>query len=418
MINLKNKFRSAVLPVLAAGVLFASCNKDVKQFDAITQPAFPSGNRLAATIAANPNDSLYYRMIVRAGMVNTLNDSTRKYTMFITDNNGMKLFINQQSGGLIPLTAPDAAFSAFITSSLPATSAAGIVQYNTVGEPFLSSSFNAFPNTPLGSQYVLDANNPFLRLMIFPVKTSTNSYVNSMPLTGVDQLATNGVIHHTFSLVAPPTSLLKPMIAAEPTLSYFRAAIARADSGQAGTNKFDSLLNYGLVNMTVLAPNDAAFQTFIFGLVYTKTLAATGSTAIATATANGAVAAGPAFLGTNNVTTADVRGIMAYHLLASKNIAGAYQPNIRVFAEDVPPTTASPFFVKTLVNGSLATHPGIIAGATYSGGAVTALTFTGVGPLLTPTTPPFTGGAATAVTRDKLGVNGIYHIIDKVLLPQ
>jgi hypothetical protein len=415
MINLKNKFRSAVLPVLAAGVLFASCNKNVKQFDEITQPAFPSGNRLAATIAANPNDSLYYRMIVRAGMVNTLNDSTRKYTMFITDNNGMKLFIGQLSGGA---ATTDAQVSAFISGLLPVASAAGIVMYNTVGEPFMSSSFNAFPNTPLGSQYILDPNNPFLRMMIFPVKTSTNSYVNTMPITGVDQLATNGVIHHTFSLVAPPTALLKPMIAAESTLSYFRAAVARADSGQVGTNKFDSLMNYGLVNMTVLAPNDAAFQTFIFGLVYTKTLAATGSTTIATATANGAVAAGPAFLATNNVTSADVRGIMAYHLLASKNIAGSYQPNLRVFAEDVPPATASPFFVKTLVNSSLATHPGIIASATYSGGAVTALTFTGVGPLLTPTTPPFTGGAATAVTRDKLGVNGIYHIIDKVLLPQ
>jgi hypothetical protein len=415
MINLKNKFRSAVLPVLAAGVLFASCNKDVKQFDEITQPAFPSGSRLATTIAANPNDSLYYRMIVRAGMVNTLNDSTRKYTMFITDNNGMKLFIGQLSGGA---ATTDAQVSAFISGLLPVASAAGIVMYNTVGEPFMSYSFNAFPNTPLGSQYILDPNNPFLRMMIFPVKTSTNSYVNTMPITGVDQLATNGVIHHTFSLVAPPTALLKPMIAAESTLSYFRAAVARADSGQVGTNKFDSLMNYGLVNMTVLAPNDAAFQTFIFGLVYTKTLAATGSTTIATATANGAVAAGPAFLATNNVTSADVRGIMAYHLLASKNIAGSYQPNLRVFAEDVPPATASPFFVKTLVNSSLATHPGIIASATYSGGAVTALTFTGVGPLLTPTTPPFTGGAATAVTRDKLGVNGIYHIIDKVLLPQ
>ena len=418
MINLKNKFRSAVLPVLAAGVLFASCNKDVKQFDAITQPDFPSGNRLASTIAANPNDSLYYRMIVRAGMVNTLNDSTRKYTMFITDNNGMKLFVNQASGGAVPLAAPDAVFSAFISGTLPAATAAGIVSYNTIGEPFTSSSFNAFPNTPLGSQIVLDPTNPFLRMMIFPTKTATNSFVNNMPLTGVDQVATNGIIHHTFSVVTPPTALLKPMIAAEATLSYFRAAVARADSGQVGTNKFDSLMNYGLVNMTVLAPNDAAFQTFIFGLVYTKTLALTGSTTIATATANGAVAAGPAFLATNNVTTADVRGIMAYHLLASKNIGGSYQPNLRVFAEDVPPATATPFFVKTLVNSSLATHPGIIVSATYSGPAVTALTFTGVGPLLTPTTPPFTGGAATAVSRNKLGVNGIYHIIDKVLLPQ
>ena len=62
--------------------------------------------------------------------------------------------------------------------------------------------------------------------------------------------------------------------------------------------------------MTVLVPNDAAFQTLIFGLVYQTYLAAVPMphTAIDSATAgamaNGAVAAGPAFLSTNNVTTA------------------------------------------------------------------------------------------------------------------
>jgi len=132
MINLKNKLKGAVLPVLAAGVLFASCNKNVDQFADITQPAYPSGNRIASVIASNPNDSLYYRMIVRAGMVATLNDSTKKYTLFITDNNGMKLFVNQASGGLVPLAAPDAAFSAFISGSLPVASAVGIVSYNTI----------------------------------------------------------------------------------------------------------------------------------------------------------------------------------------------------------------------------------------------------------------------------------------------
>ena len=72
--------------------------------------------------------------------------------------------------------------------------------------------------------------------------------------------------------------------------------------------------------MTVLAPNDAAFQTLIFGLAFQAYLSSRPTpytaidTATAFATANGAVAAGPAFLSTNNVSTALVRGIIAYHI--------------------------------------------------------------------------------------------------------
>src|SRR4051812_5465216 len=110
MIIIKNKIKPGMLLLIAAGFLFTSCNKNVKQFDAIPTPVYPSSaNSIAKIIAATPTDSLYYRMIVRAGMVATLNDSTRNYTMFITDNNGMKIFVNAASGGLVPLTAPDAA---------------------------------------------------------------------------------------------------------------------------------------------------------------------------------------------------------------------------------------------------------------------------------------------------------------------
>ncbi len=69
------------------------------------------------------------------------------------------------------------------------------------------------------------------------------------------------------------------------------------------------------------------------------------------------------------------------------------------------------------MNAGFAPHPGIMAKATFTGPAVTSLTFTGLG-TFPPGGVPFSGAAATALTMDKHAVNGVLHIIDKVLLPQ
>jgi hypothetical protein len=424
MKKINNQLKATCLSLGLAMLLLTACNKDLEQLAPIATPTYPSGKGIAATIAANPNDSLYYRLLVRSGLVNTLNDSTKAFTIFAVDNAGMKIFVNAASGGAVPLNAPDATFSAFIANTLPAASAAGIVQYNTLGQKFTASTFGtAFPNYPVTSQIILDPTQPFVRMNIFPVRGTPYSYVNNLPITGVDQAAANGIIHHTFTIAAPPSATLKTMLAAETSLTYFRAAVARADSGSVGLSKFDSLLNYGVTNMTVLAPNDNAFKTLIFGLAFQGYLSTrplpynATDTANATATGNGAVAAGPAFLSTNNVTTLQVKGIVAYHLLASLTTSTStpYQPNIRVFSNNIP---ATPTFIKTLVNNSLAIHPGVLAQATYTGPSVTALKFTGYGTGTVPPGAPFSGAAANAVTLDKLAVNGVYHIIDKVLLPQ
>lgn len=416
-----NKLRAYQLVILASLFLTASCNKDLEQLAPIPTPVYPTGNGVAATIAANPNDSLFNRLIVRSGMANTLNDLTKSFTIFAVDNPGMKIFVNAASGGAIPLGAPDATFSAFIANTLPVASAAGIIQYNTIGQKFPASSFGtSFPNYPLTTQIILDPNQPFVRMPIFPVRGTPYSYLNNLPITGVDQAAANGIIHHTFTIAAPPTATLKGMMAGEASLSYFRAAVTRADSGSVGLARFDSLLNYGVTNMTVLPPNDAAFQTLIFGLVYSQVLAATGSTTIATAQANAAVALGPAIFSTpafyGAIPASTVKGIVAYHLLASLTASTTtpYQPNIRVFSTNVP---ATPSFVKTLVNGSISIHPGVQAVATYTGPVATSVRFTGYG-TFPPGGTPYSGPAANVLTADKHAVNGVYHIIDRVLLPQ
>ena len=417
MINLNIKRSVALLFIFSGSFFFTSCNKELEQLPAIPTPTYPSGAGIAGAIAANPNDSLYNRLLIKSGLAATLNNNANSYTMFIPDNNGMKIFINAISGGQVPLAAPDAVFSGFITANIPAATAAGIVSYNTVGQKFPSSSFpTTFPNYPLPSLIILDPKQPFVRMPIFPAKGAV-SYVNNIPLTGVDAQASNGIIHHTYTIVAPPTTVLAGLIYPDPNLSYFTAAIARGDSGQTNLNRFDSLLKYGVTNMTVLAPNNAAFQTLIYGTAYGFALSQGAPPALADAQAQGAVALGPGifseptFYGILPAST--VRGIMAYHLLAS-NASGSFKPDIRVFSVNVP---ATPTPIKTLVNGGFAPHPGVMAQATFTGPAVTALQFTGLG-TFPPGGAPFSGPPANAVTMDKHAVNGVLHIIDKVLLPQ
>ncbi len=68
-------------------------------------------------------------------------------------------------------------------------------------------------------------------------------------------------------------------------------------------------------------------------------------------------------------------------------------------------------------DSAYATHPGILAQATFSGPFVSSLQFSGVG-TFPPGGAPFSDSPAKAVSLDNNAVNGVYYVIDKVLLPQ
>jgi uncharacterized surface protein with fasciclin (FAS1) repeats len=425
--------RNSLFQLIAAMLVLVSCNKDVEQFTE-TPVTPPSGKALGETIAATATDSLYYRLISRAGLVATINNKAATFTMFVPDNNAMKVFINVISRGQVSLQAPDAVFSGFISTQIPAATAAGIVSYNITSQSLLSANIgNTFPNL----QYPTILNpapsvSALLRLTTFPT-TRNGAWLNNIPITAVDMAAANGVIHHTALLVTPPQRFLWDRISTDTTLTYLKAAINRADSGTAAPGTLQSaLLNIG-ANLTVFAPTDAAFKATLTGAIYQALLPQViqqltaaymgGGMSQADAAAMAATNAPPIAIGQATaiastpdvfqnpllfsvLTAQTVKGIVVYHLLGN-----------RAYTNNFPTTTT---YYPTLLNGAVAAHPGVGLTAVFGVPFVSSATVKGVGNATasnliinaSPLLPEPFG------TSDQNYLNGVLHKIDQVLLPQ
>ena len=419
-INIFQNSRIIKVSLFAAVAGFViSCNKDLPDATPIIYPpANNSSITIGSAISSDTSYSFFKAAATKAGMLAALSDTKSLFTVFLPNNDAFRV-----SG--IPSVA--------VVNSLPLSSLVPLVQYHIIpGRQYLSDSVpSAFPDIQLPSYLTIGTlpGTPIkLNMSTFPSTRTNGFWDNNIPVVQPDLKFSNGVVHLVAALVSPPSQVLKDAIYSNPDLTYFKAAIARADSGQTGLNKLDSLLGYAVTNMTVLAPSDAAFQTLIFGLAFQGYLdyvsqfypPTATDTANAVATANGAVAAGPAFLSTNNVTTEEVAGIMAYHFLATNQGLG-FQPNIRAFSVNF---SSTPSFYTTLVNTIVPPQlqPGVMAQATFTTlgpniSIVTNLQFTGAG-TFPPGGQPYTGAAATATSLDNHCVNGVYYVIDKVLLPQ
>ena len=395
--------------VIGATIFINSCNKPLPQATPIDYPPVNnSTTSIGELISSDTSYSFFAAAATRTGQLAELNADSTEYTVFLPTNNAFRA-----SG--IP--------SIDVINALPVQMVAGIVGYSIIpGRQFLSTGVSAaFPNEQLPTTITIGQlpGTPLpLKLSTFPSVSASGFYDNNIPVTKPDIKLKNGVIHEMAAIVAPPSQTLKDAINSNPDLTYFKAAIARADSGQVGLNRIDSLLGYAVTNMTVLAPNNAAFQTLIFGFAYSYLLQQGYDQASASQLAN-TLASGPVVFSNpvlfSALPAATVRGIIVYHFLASPNPnTGAIEPNIRVFSNNF---SSTPTFYKTLVNSVYSTHPGILAQATFAGPFVSDLKFTGLG-TFPPGGAPFSGAPATAVSLDNHAVNGVYYVIDKVLLPQ
>ncbi len=374
---IKNIIKLSVIAVIC-GFGFASCNKDLLSPIPLLYPK-NGDTTMFGILNRDTSLSFYKAAVVKAGLTNLFNDNTTIFTAFIPNN---AAFI--ASG--IPSIAG--------VNSLPTQSVAAIVSYSIIpGEQFidtLTSTTTAFPNVQLPSYFTISTIPGTaipLNMPIFPAKRPTGFWVNNIPVVSSNKRVQNGIIHIVAAIVNPPSTYLSNLISSDPTLTIFNAAIARGDSGQlvGSLNQIGYVLGYAPANLTVFAPTNTALKAFISALT------------------GGAIPVGApdaTFIGFLNtsVPVLTVRGLVTYHIMP-----------YRAFSVNFPTTAA---FFPTLLNQGIPTHPGVMVKSTIVGGFGAALAVTGVA----------NGGIAANATApsnlDKNAINGVEHVIDRVLLPQ
>lgn len=422
--NLNKLFALPVLLAVAA-CFFASCNKDVEDAQPVTtQPA--SGQSIMQIINSDASFSILKAAIAKASTSTAtspslsalLSDSTSVYTVFApTDAAFLTSF--QLLG--IPAAV---GINAFRPGQLDS-----ILRYHVVGGQKLASSAmpTAFPvpNVQLPTMLELAKPSPLippgLRMPSFASKRGAAAWLNNIPLTAVDVQASNGIIHKTALVVAPPSAFLWNRIATDPNLSYLKAAIQRADQGVAQDSTLQAAFLNPAANFTIFAPTNTAFQQLLtaqitqalMGLGYTQQQALAQAQAWA---ATPDVFTNPALASVLSPT--NVKGLVAYHLLGTDPIVTPTKVivnGMRVFSVNIPTTATA---VKTYLNSTQQTvlHPGVTIQATFGATGVTAATVKGAfNP--TPSNIQINPAPGTG-TSDQHYINGVMHIIDQVLRPQ
>ena len=372
--------------LLAVAILITinSCNKELPNATPLLYPK-NGDTTMFGLLTRDTSLSFYRAAVVKAGLTNLYNDNTTIFTAFVPNNNA---FI---ASGITSIG---------IINVLPVATVTAIVNYSIIpGEQFvdsLSSVSTNFPNVQLPS-YLTISSIPGtalpINMPIFPSKRPSGFWVNNIPVISSNKRVQNGIVHIVGAIVNPPSNTLSGLITSDPNLTIFNAAIARADSGQqAGTlSQLAYVLAYPVANLTVFAPTNAAFKAYINaasgGLI---PLAAPDAFFIAFIN-------NPAY-----VSAQTARGLVVYHLMP-----------YRAFSVNFPttPQTTPPFF-PTLLNQAIPTHPGLRVQSTLFNGFGVSLMVTGIG---NGNNPAISNAPANL---DKNAINGVEHIIDRVLLPQ
>jgi hypothetical protein len=211
--------------------------------------------------------------------------------------------------------------------------------------------------------------------------------VNNVAALSFDMHFQNGIVHTISGIVSPPSLLLAQMIYVDPQFTMFDSLIARGDAAQPNPAlKIDSALKNPGANLTVFAPTNTAVKAFI-------NAASGGAIPLA---APDAVFFG--FIRTSFPATS-AQGIVLYHIMG-----------VRAFSVNFPSTAT---FFPTLLNGGVPTHPGVSVQSFFKTGGLSVDSIKVLGVV---------NGGIPATSKppsnfDKNAVNGVVHIIDKVLLP-
>ncbi|KIC94881.1 fasciclin domain-containing protein [Flavihumibacter solisilvae] len=354
------KYSKLVLVTMAAGFQLTACNK-IPEVEEI-QPEIPEGRTIAEIINTEPQYSLMKLAATKGGIMATLSNPDAQLTLLAVDNDAFALSgINEA-----------------IINALPAATVAGIAQYHIIPQALPTTSItDAYPNVQMPTLIQLPGAPAVIKMPTFLSRRGDMAFVNNIPVKEANIQASNGVIHDVFAVVAPPTRVVMDSIARDTSLTFFTAAIARADEGLPDGSKFSQLLANPLANFTVFAPDNNAFKMLLAGL---------------------GLPPDPSVIGMLPIQT--VQGIVAYHIHILDGSPPADPTKIkfaRAFTVNFP-TTPSP--VKTFLNVVIDPAPPLILDAAQ-----------GVKGWVNPTFSKIIGANRNAV-------NGVVHKIDQVLRPQ
>lgn len=350
--NMKHfKIKALFSGLLLASLLMTSCNKDIEDPVPVPRPSRPSLPTIGNIITTDTSFSYLLAAVNRVGLTDAVFTTTSNLTVFAPPNAAFR-------GLLAQLGLPTAITS---INLIPLTTLTPLIQYHVLGYQVPSASIpETFPNITAHSMFALPgAPAPFVRMPSFPSRRGTAAWLNTVPVSRADVLATNGVIHVIGGVAQPPSQTVSAIIAGDTSLSFLRAAILRADSGQVGMNRLDSVMNlaYG-PNLTIFAPDNNAFRAYL-----------------------GALGLPPSSAVFALLPVQTVRAIVSYHGLGTR----AYSVNLPATAISVP----------TLLTAS-------VPGTTLS------VSTAGVRGLANPS-------IAAITTANRNAINGVIHVVNQVL---
>ena len=201
--------------ILLVGVLtlmLGSCNDD------FTSPAGPTGNTIAATMAADPNFNLWTAVTQRLGLnasLNTINSGP--FTIFAPSDPAMTTFLATTYSAQLPLPVSESSIIAFL-DGLSTTSNPTLASFVTTVLPVMNYhiiSSKLTSNLITGTQTFATLNGA--RLSISKIGTTVvlngNSASNGATVTNFDLQGSNGVAHTIDRVMAVPgtATVLTPL---------------------------------------------------------------------------------------------------------------------------------------------------------------------------------------------------------------
>lgn len=197
----------------------------------------PTQQTITTIVSNNTNFSLLKTAVVKAGLATTLN-GTGPFTVFAPSDTAFA----------------GSGITASVINSLTADQLKTILLYHTIPANIPAANVPAGPNAK-----VITASGD----SVFVTKNANGVFVNGIPVTQADIMASNGVIHALARVLIPPVGNIVQVAQSDTSFSYLVAAVLRASQGAVNVA---SVLS-GPGPFTVFAPTNAAFRAAGFATV-------------------------------------------------------------------------------------------------------------------------------------------------------